>query len=512
MEIKVKFHPHWDDYFQEKELGILIPAYTGSPGNASPWPSPISRRPRSWRLSLVYFVCLILTMNCAALIFQDSRPGSFNNIKRNVVRFLPFISHVVAPPSVAFALQRAADREASLLVPGEPIPDSVLESSLASWICSKDGSEWSQRARSARQSLLDSKQLRQRSVKEAGSEARICEADWGNDSPDLRSIAHIGYDPASKAVEKSKIVGVQNADSANDGDLVTLVTQVPISRLHVLEDQCTLWAGLPLAASIYIPVVNGRPANFSGLDAAVAEVLRVAKNIENAGPETSCRLSAEVLVENLCSSDRGEPTNALRNRALRLVSTKAVFLSDGMHLGVLIPALSPINTWYGRIGRQLAMELASSAYRGGIIKQVRTNQMKGPLGWGLENDEKLMTAEFSKWAAQQYTLNTTTLGDGAAPLALMLTVKVPWFDERLRGAAYSQALFVRHAEYLARNTTWSTLGGVWAVRLAPFDHVVGDQGGDEQERANIALFLRHKEAAMKGKYVPAVGLQELCYI
>ncbi|KAL4530587.1 hypothetical protein Ndes2437B_g04076 [Nannochloris sp. 'desiccata'] len=158
------------------------------------------------------------------------------------------------------------------------------------------------------------------------------------------------------------------------------------------------------------------------------------------------------------------------------------------------------------------MELASSAYRGGIIKQVRTNQMKGPLGWGLENDEKLMTAEFSKWAAQQYTLNTTTLGDGAAPLALMLTVKVPWFDERLRGAAYSQALFVRHAEYLARNTTWSTLGGVWAVRLAPFDHVVGDQGGDEQERANIALFLRHKEAAMKGKYVPAVGLQELCYI
>jgi hypothetical protein len=306
----------------------------------------------------------------------------------------------------------------------------------------------------------------------------------------------------------------------------------------VLEDQCTLWAGLPLAASIYIPLFNGRPANFSGLDAAVAEVLRVAKRIENTGPEASCRLSAEVLVENLCSRDSAEPTNALRNRALRLVSTKAVFLSDGMHLvssglpralaskklanqvlkaanttpGVLIPALAPINIWYGRVRRQLAMELASSSYRGGIIKQVRTNQMKGPLGWGLENDKKLMRAEFSKWVAQKYTLNTTTLGDGAAPLALMLTEKVPWFDERLRGAAYSQALFVRHAEYLSKNTTWSTLGGVWAVRLAPFDHVVGDQGGDQQERANIAFFLRHREAALKGKYVPAVGLQELCYI
>lgn len=482
---------------------------------------------------------IIGQVNCAALIFQESTPTSFGNIKRNIVRFLPFTPEAVAPPSVAFALQRSADREASLLVPGEPVPDSVLASSLASWRCTEDGSEWSQRARSSRRLLLDSKQLRQRSVREAGSKARLCEADWGIDSPDLRSIAHIGYDPASIVIGKSKSAGeFRNADSANDNDLVTLVTQVPISRLHVLEDQCTLWAGLPLAAAIYIPLVNGRPANFSGLDAAVAEVLRVAKRIENTGPETSCRLSAEVLVENLCFSNRAEPTNALRNRALRLVSTKAVFLSDGMHLvganlpraleskeltnqvlkaahitpGVLIPALAPVNTWYGRVGRQLAMELASSRYRGGIIKQVRTNQMKGPLGWGLENDKKLMRAEFSKWVSQKYTLNTTTLGDGAAPLALMLTDKVPWFDERLRGAAYSQALFVRHAEYLSRNTTWSTLGGVWAVRLAPFDHVVGDQGGEEQERANIAFFLRHREAAKEGKYVPAVGLQELCYI
>lgn len=62
-EIKVKFHPHWDEYFQERELGVLIPAYSGSEGSASPRQSPISRRPKSWRLSLVYFVCLILTVS-----------------------------------------------------------------------------------------------------------------------------------------------------------------------------------------------------------------------------------------------------------------------------------------------------------------------------------------------------------------------------------------------------------------------------------------------------------------
>ncbi len=477
-----------------------------------------------------------MQVNCSAVIFHGSTPGSFSNIKRNISRFIPFAAVAVAPPSVAFALQRAADREASLLVPGEPVPEAVLGSSLANWVCSADGSQWSQRARSAHRSLLDSKQLRQRSVKETGSEARLCQADWGIDLPDLRSVAHIGYDPASIVAESNKLGSVQNADSEKDP--VTLVTQVPISRLHVLQDQCTLWAGLPLAATIYIPLVNGRPANFSGLDAAVAEVFRVAQSIENAGPEAACRLSAEVVVEDLCSSDSAEPTNALRNRALRLVNTKAVFLSDGMHLvsaslatalaskklaqqilqaadttpGVLIPALAPANTWYGRVGRQLAMELASSTFRGGIIKQVRSNQMKGPMGWGLDNDESAMRKEFTKWIGAKNQLNSTTLGDGAAPLALMLTEKVPWFDERLRGAAYSQALHVRHAEYFAKNTTWATLGGVWAVRLAPLDHDVGDQGGDEQARANKALFLRHKAAVEGGKYIPTVGLQELCYV
>ena len=480
-----------------------------------------------------------MQVNCSALIFNGSSAGSFTKIKRNIVRFIPLAPQAVAPPSVAFALQRAADREASLLVPGEPVSDDVLRSSLASWVCSDGGSDLSQRARTAHRSLVESKQLRRRNIKEAGSQARLCQADWGIDLPDLRSVASIGYDPASRdaasAVGSLNVVRT-NADSA-DG-VVTLVTQVPISRLHVLEDQCTLWAGLPLAATIYIPLVNGRPANFSGLDAAVAEVLRVAKNIENAGLEAACRLSAEVVVENLCSTDSAEPTNALRNRALRLVSTKAVFLSDGMHLvsaslpqalaskslaskvlkaadttpGVLIPALATVNTWYGRVGRQLAMELASSTFRGGIIKQVRSNQMKGPLGWGLEKDETAMNKEFTKWVAQKSELNTTTLGDGAAPLALMLTEKVPWFDERLRGAAWSQSLFVKHAESVSKNTTWATLGGVWAVRLAPLDHMVGHQGGDEQARANKALFLRHKEAAAGGKYVPAVSLQELCYV
>jgi hypothetical protein len=466
------------------------------------------------------------------MIFHGSRPSIFSNMKRNISRFIPFAPQAAAPPSVAFALQRAADREASLLIPGEPVPDSVLGSSLANWVCSADGSEGSQRARSARHSLLESKKLRRRSVKEAGSEARLCEADWGIDLPDLRTVAHIGYDPSSMVVESNNLAAFENTDD------VTLVTQVPLSRLYVLQDQCTLWAGLTLAASIYIPLVNGRPANFSGLDAAVAEVLRVAKEIENAGPEAVCRLSAEVVVENLCSSDSAEPINALRNRALRLVTTKAVFLSDGMHLvsaslatalaskklsnqilkaaettpGVLIPALAPSNTWYGKVGRQLAMELASSTFRGGIIKQVRSDQMKGPLGWGVDDDKMAMRKEFTKWIGAKNELNSTVLGDGAAPLALMLTEKVPWFDERLRGAAYSQSLHVRHAEYFAKNTTWATLGGVWAVRLAPLEHEVGEQGGNIQAKVNKALFLRHKEAAIKGKYVPAVGLQELCYI
>ena len=122
-----------------------------------------------------------------------------------------------------------------------------------------------------------------------------------------------------------------------------------------------------------------------------------------------------------------------------------------------------------------------------------------------------MYFEFNKWAHQDYTVNATTMGDGAAPLAMMLTKRVPWFDERVRGAAWAQALHVRHSEVQANSTTWATLGGVWAVRVAPVAEEVGQQGGEEQERANKALFLRHKDAAALGEYTPAVGVQDLCY-
>ena len=372
--------------------------------------------------------------------------------------------------------------------------------------------------------MLEAKRLRRRSAKETSSAARICEADFGLELPYLRTVARIGYDETT----------LPPLEKLGDEPGITLVTQVPISRLHLLEDQCTLWAGRPLAAAVYIPVYKGKPDGFQGLDAAVAEVLRLAKRVETS--KEACTLTAEVLVEDICSSDTVEPTNTLRNRALRLVVTENVVLSDGLHLvisslsqvldsksklnkilaavkdtaGVAIPTFAFTNPWYGRVSRQLSFEYAKSTFRGGILKQVRSKQLQGPLGWGLAKGRP-MYFEFNKWAHQDYTVNATTMGDGAAPLAMMLTKRVPWFDERVRGAAWAQALHVRHSEVQANSTTWATLGGVWAVRVAPVAEEVGQQGGEEQERANKALFLRHKDAAALGEYTPAVGVQDLCY-
>ena len=67
-----------------------------------------------------------LQVNCSATIFYGSPPDSFSKLKRNIGRFLPHAQPPV-PPSVALALERAAAKEASLLVPGKPIPEGVIK-------------------------------------------------------------------------------------------------------------------------------------------------------------------------------------------------------------------------------------------------------------------------------------------------------------------------------------------------------------------------------------------------
>lgn len=468
--------------------------------------------------------------NCSAMIFAASPQHPVRNMRRYAERIAPWGSRPDVPPSVAAAMEAAVAREAAALPAGKPVSQAVLRSSLAGWRCAPEGAEWSQRARASRRAAVETHRLHRRTAAEAGGAARRCESDWDVELPDLQAVAHIGHDP--QAAPGPRQLG--------DAPGVTLVTQVALSRLHVLEDQCRLWKGLPMAAAIYVPLSEGRPEGYAALDAAVADVLRAARRLEAAAAEgEACYLAADVLVEDICAAGTPEPSNALRNRALRLVATRAVFLSDGQHLvgntlvsmlsnkeslkevlaaaeataGVVVPAYAPTRPWYGNIARQLAVEIVESSYRGGVMKGVKSKELRGPLGWGLEDAPGAMDAAFKNWSHQKgNTLNTTAMGDGAAPLAVMLTSRVPWLDERARGVGWAQALHVRHAEALANSTTWTYMANAWAIRLAPQEDEVGRQGGAAQARANKALFARFKAAVAKGTYLPAVGVEELCYI
>lgn len=435
----------------------------------------------------------------------------------------------IAPaPAVTFALSAALAKQSVMTSWESSVPQEVLGSSLSAWSCSSEAREYQKRHGSTRSTMAGTKRLRQKTPKEAGGEHKLCTGVWDGTLPVLHTVATIGNDPAaSKRPPASK-------SSQEEG--VTFVTQVPITRLHLLEDQCRLWPGLPMAAAIYIPMVNGRVESYVGIDAALAEVLQMGTRLENSGLEAACSLRAEVVYEEMCGEAMPEPTNALRNRALALATTRAVFLADGQHLvslsfskalknkyvartlleaaevtaGVAIPALAPTNPWFGRVAKQIAVETASSKFLNGVINQIRSKQLQGPLGWGL--DDRGQHEALQRWQySRERKTNFTQMGDGAAPQALMMASRVPWFDERQRGGAWAQALHVRHAEALAGTDTWATFGGAWAVRLAPVTEEVGSQGGAAQERSNELLFKRSIGAVVKGKYVPTVGVQELCY-
>jgi len=293
-----------------------------------------------------------------------------------------------------------------------------------------------------------------------------------------------------------------------------------------------------LAAAIYIPLSHGTLQTHPSIDVALAEVLAIAERMAPEGREGSaCTLHAEVFIEETCGAALPEPVNALRNRALRLVNTEAVFLADGAHIvsgtlcralsdratahtlklalqshpGVVIPGLAPANSILSHVAHHMALEIASTTFITGVINLVKAKQLEGPSGWGLNKTEQAQAVRI--WDEHHNKPNTTTLSDGAAPHVLMYTFRVPWFDERLRGLHWSQILHIRQIEIQAgtRNNTWATFGAAWAMRLAPSTEGIGKHGGAEQARINKKFVRRRMVELAEGNYEPAVAMPDLCH-
>ncbi len=114
---------------------------------------------------------------------------------------------------------------------------------------------------------------------------------------------------------------------------VTIVTQLSLERIHMLEQQCSLWPQ-QIAAAFYIPLVQGKifSAESSKWDGAPLEEALAAVAAMHAALEknNTCILDVDLVVEEMCTPQKAldYPVNALRNRALLLASTELVLLLD----------------------------------------------------------------------------------------------------------------------------------------------------------------------------------------
>jgi len=108
---------------------------------------------------------------------------------------------------------------------------------------------------------------------------------------------------------------------------VTLLTQLSIDRLSMLENQCQAWDD-PLVAIVYVPLVHG--GKVYGSESSLAEITRGVSSFFSLMEETSsCKLHLELVAQHIQDEKINPyPINALRNRAMKLAQTDLIFVLD----------------------------------------------------------------------------------------------------------------------------------------------------------------------------------------
>ena len=117
------------------------------------------------------------------------------------------------------------------------------------------------------------------------------------------------------------------SDKSFERESVTLLTQLSIDRLSMLENQCQAWDD-PLVAVVYVPLIQG--GKVYGSESSLADITRGVSSFFSLMEGTSsCKLHIE-LVAQYIENERTNPypINALRNRAMKLAQTELIFVLD----------------------------------------------------------------------------------------------------------------------------------------------------------------------------------------
>lgn len=315
---------------------------------------------------------------------------------------------------------------------------------------------------------------------------------------------------------------------------VTIVTQLSIERLAMLEQQCAHWPH-PIAAVIYIPLVRGKISsteddrwNGESLEVGIEEVKKYAERMKT----SKCIIDVELVVEERCTFEQATlyPTNAVRNRALIMSRSDIVLLldvdfvvdqslaldledetrhgqlTDTLASGAAI-VLPAFEAWdQSDRGKRIALTaiVEGKPY---ISKKFMYNVVMGfHMAHYPQGHEPTL---FWKWinTTEPYEIKHET---GFEPYILMLKEHVPYYDERFRGYYFNKVeqllhissqlqlpfvvhptSFVVHVPHPKAKTKWRT------------------KRSGQKER-NHAMFLDAMEDIKQQRFVPVTSFPHLC--
>ncbi|KAI7837110.1 hypothetical protein COHA_009058 [Chlorella ohadii] len=248
---------------------------------------------------------------------------------------------------------------------------------------------------------------------------------------------------------------------------VTIVTQLSVDRLYMLEGQCGTWGSI-IAASVHVPLVQGKVvselAELHGRDLA-APLDIIAEFHERMEKRGRCKLDLVYVTEEVGSMELVGlyPVNALRNRALMLAQTEVVLLLDadflparalsdlihdplmheqlrrvtGYRQGIVLPAFETMDD--GEVGKQTALKAIKS--RDSLAELFKRGELRG---FHMDHYNRGHRAtDHARWFETNISYRIP-YEEGFEPYVLVQRRFVPWYDERFKGYRKNKVVHLMH--------------------------------------------------------------------
>ncbi|KAL0030501.1 hypothetical protein WJX79_010997 [Trebouxia sp. C0005] len=324
---------------------------------------------------------------------------------------------------------------------------------------------------------------------------------------------------------------------------VTLVTQLSLESLDMLQAQCELWSS-PIAAVAYMPLVKGQlvsmddaALNGTTVEESKAKLAAFYDAVSHAGP---CRLTLELVSEEVASAQLSSlyPFNALRNHALLLVKTEVVLLLDVDFVPpeelsrifaarqeyqstlvylynnavIVLPAFETLQG--GAEGQQLALKLAKGSkekmMEAIVDRQVRQYQVS-------EYEKGQRATDYTTWLTSDIHYNAK-FEEGYEPYMISARKNVPCFAVHPTAYVIQQPHPQYASTHLAKETptyteliqTYSEIrGSILAGRYEPVSAFSCKQGRTSYTAADLPTRNQVSEAAYAASLASAGRLAAL---